>query len=84
VTSKAESGKSTTKEKAAETHKEQDELLNRELEDTFPASDPPSSTQPTTEIGGPDRQRHKAKPEQARRRSESSVARRTLRRHGRV
>jgi hypothetical protein len=33
----------------------------RELEDSFPASDPPSLTQPTTEMGGPDRKRHKAK-----------------------
>jgi hypothetical protein len=58
----AETSKSTTKEKAAktkkETHKEQ---LDRELEDSFPASDPPSLTQPTTEMGGPDRKRHKAK-----------------------
>jgi hypothetical protein len=44
-----------------ETHKEQEKLLNRELEDSFPASDPPSLTQPTTEMGGPDRKRHKAK-----------------------
>jgi hypothetical protein len=60
----AEANKSTVKEKAAktkETHNEQDELLNRELEDSFPASDPPSLTQPTTETGGPDRKRHKAK-----------------------
>jgi hypothetical protein len=64
-TSMAETNKSTTKEKPAktkeETHNEQDELLNRELEDSFPASDPPSLTQPTTETGGPDRKRHKAK-----------------------
>ena len=42
----AETSKSTPKEKAAKTkeeaHNEQDELLNRELEDSFPASDPPS------------------------------------------
>jgi len=44
-----------------ESHKEQEKLLNRELEDSFPASDPPSLTQPTTEMGGPDRKRHKAK-----------------------
>jgi hypothetical protein len=61
----AETRKSTTKKKAAktknETRKEQENLLNRELEDSFPASDPLSSTQPTTEMGGPDRKRHKAK-----------------------
>jgi hypothetical protein len=60
----AETSKSTTKEKAAktkaETHNEQEELLNRELEDSFPASDPPSLTQPTTEMGGPDRKRRRA------------------------
>ena len=51
----AETSKSTTKEKAAKTkkemHKEQEKLLNRELEDSYPASDPPSLTQPTTEMG---------------------------------
>src|ERR1700730_9769246 len=61
----AETSKSTTKEKAAktkkETHKEQERLLNRELGDSFPASGPPSLTQPTTEMGGPDRKRHRAK-----------------------
>ena len=61
----AETSKSTTKEKVArtkkETHKEQEKLLDRELEDSFPASDPPYMTQPTTEMGGPDRKRHKAK-----------------------
>jgi hypothetical protein len=63
--SMAETSKSTTKGKAAkakeETHNEQDALLNRELEDSFPASDPPSLTQPTTEMGEPDRKRHEAK-----------------------
>jgi hypothetical protein len=60
----AETNKSTTKEKAAktkkETHNEQERLLNRELEDSFPASDPPSLTRPTAN-GGPDRKRHKTK-----------------------
>lgn len=60
-----ETVKSTPKEKAAKTEetarKEQGELLNSELEDSFPASDPPSLTHPTTEMGGPDRARHKAK-----------------------
>jgi hypothetical protein len=61
----AETSKSKIKEKAAktkaETHNEQEKLLNRQLEDSFPASDPPSLTQPTTEMGEPDRKRHKAK-----------------------
>ena len=60
----AETSKSTTKEKAAktkkETHKEQEKLLNRELEDSFPASDPPSLTQPTTEMGGSKRSKARA------------------------
>jgi hypothetical protein len=64
-TSMAETNKSRTKKKAAktknETHKEREKLLNHELEDSFPASDPLSLTQPTTEMGGPDRKRHKAK-----------------------
>src|SRR5580704_17176979 len=51
----AETRKSTTKEKAAktkkETHKEQEKLLDRELEDSFLASAPPSLTKPTTEMG---------------------------------
>jgi hypothetical protein len=60
----AETSKSTTKEKAAKTKEEthnEHELLNGELEDSFPASDPTSLIQPTTEMGGPDRKRHKAK-----------------------
>ena len=44
-TNMAETSKSTIKEKAAkpknESHKEQEKLLNRELEGSFPASDPP-------------------------------------------
>jgi hypothetical protein len=40
---------------------ETDEALERELEDSFPASDPPSLTQPT-ESGAPDHKREKAKP----------------------
>lgn len=32
-----------------------DETLDHELEQTFPASDPPSSTQPGTRSGAPDR-----------------------------
>ena len=31
----------------------QDDDLDNALEDSFPASDPPSMTQPETEIGGP-------------------------------
>jgi len=34
---------------------QQEDDLNRELEGTFPASDPPQSTQPNGHIGGPHR-----------------------------
>ena len=37
-----------------------DAELNEALEDSFPASDPPSMTQPETEIGSP--HAHKPKP----------------------
>jgi hypothetical protein len=61
----ADTKQPTSKEKAdkkkEEAREEQEELLNSELEDSFPASDPPSMTQPTTEMGGPDRKRHKDK-----------------------
>ena len=60
----AETNKSTTKARATETKnatgKERKERLDSELSDTFPASDPPSLTQPTTKVGGPDRKRRKA------------------------
>jgi hypothetical protein len=48
--------KSETDEKRK--HDEMDDELERELEDTFPASDPPSLTQPS-ESGAPD---HKGEP----------------------
>lgn len=48
----------TGKAKPAESDdrkKERDETLERELEQSFPASDPPSSTQPGTRSGAPNR-----------------------------
>lgn len=39
------------KETAA-TKKEADKVVHKELEDTFPASDPPASTQPNSGITG--------------------------------
>lgn len=41
--------------------KDQELRLDNELAETFPASDPPSMTQPSVKIGAPDRQRRKAK-----------------------
>ncbi len=40
--------------------KEMDDELERELEDTFPASDPPSTTQPKTTAGAPDHSKKKS------------------------
>ena len=40
---------------------EQDEELERELEDSFPASDPPSVTQPNVTAGAPDHEGEKPK-----------------------
>jgi hypothetical protein len=50
--------KSETDEKRK--HDEMDDELERELEDTFPASDPPSLTQPS-ESGAPDHKGEQAK-----------------------
>jgi hypothetical protein len=42
-----------TKDKeTASTKKEADKVVTKELEDTFPASDPPASTQPNSGITG--------------------------------
>jgi hypothetical protein len=41
--------------------KDQDPRLDAELADTFPASDPPSMTQPSVKVGAPDHARRKAK-----------------------
>ena len=40
---------------------EKDELLEEELEDSFPASDPPSQTQPNVAAGEPIRDEKKKK-----------------------
>jgi hypothetical protein len=48
-------GKDKSKSDEKQKHDEKDEELEQELEDTFPASDPPSLTQPS-ESGGPDRE----------------------------
>ena len=40
---------------------EQDEELERELEDSFPASDPPSVTHPSVAAGAPDHKGEKPK-----------------------
>jgi len=41
--------------------KNREPRLDDELADTFPASDPPSMTQPSVKVGSPDHQRRKAK-----------------------
>jgi hypothetical protein len=50
-----EKSKSETDEKAK--HDEKDEELEHELEDTFPASDPPSMTQPSVKTGAPNHEK---------------------------
>jgi hypothetical protein len=44
-------GEATTEREKSE----QDEALNQELDDSFPASDPPQTTQPHLRVGGPHR-----------------------------
>ena len=57
---KDKSPKNPTKESLAEKeHEERDNELDRELEDSFPASDPPSMTQPAPKPGGPERKKAK-------------------------
>ena len=41
--------------------KQIDNKLDRELADSFPASDPPSLTQPAFKPGGPERNRSRSK-----------------------
>lgn len=48
-------------EKSAEPKVDQDDELDQELEDSFPASDPPSMTQPKTSAGAPDHKAEKKK-----------------------
>jgi hypothetical protein len=50
-----EKSKSETDEKAK--HDAEDEELEHELEDSFPASDPPSMTQPNRTPGSPDHEK---------------------------
>lgn len=50
--------KSKTKEAPSEN---QNARLDRELADTFPASDPPSATEPVASLGGPDHKGAEAK-----------------------
>jgi hypothetical protein len=47
------------KAKAATGTKQEDEELDEALEESFPASDPPSQTQPDTGIGSPPKPRKK-------------------------
>jgi hypothetical protein len=54
----------------------QDELLDAELEDSFPASDPPQMTQLHTHIGSPHRPERKAKEKMKRHVAKKAVQRR--------
>jgi hypothetical protein len=52
IKTKSETVEAQSREKSA---KGRQERLDRELEDTFPASDPPSVTQPGVKPGAPQR-----------------------------
>jgi hypothetical protein len=51
-TTKSETSETQGREKSAKVRQER---LDRELEDTFPASDPPTVTQPGVKPGAPER-----------------------------
>jgi hypothetical protein len=53
IKTKSETAEPQNRENAA---KRRQERLDRELEDTFPASDPPSVTQPGVKPGAPERE----------------------------
>ena len=46
--------KSKDEDEARKAKKEEDRELSRELENSFPASDPPAATQPGSGITGPE------------------------------
>ncbi len=52
--------KTDKKPKQESSGKDRQTQLDRELADTFPASDPPSVTHPSIKSGGPDRTPQKA------------------------
>jgi len=52
---KAKAAKDQTKSNEVERKREESEELDEALEDSFPASDPPSMTQPRTHAGSPQR-----------------------------
>ncbi len=57
-----EKAKSDLNEKQRRAKKaEEDQELEQELEDSFPASDPPSATQPNVTAGAPDHKGGKPK-----------------------
>ena len=45
---------SKNEDEARKSKKEEDRQLSRELEESFPASDPPAATQPGSGITGPE------------------------------
>ncbi len=54
MTAKAKT-KTDKKPKQETSRKDQQNQLDRELADSFPASDPPSVTQPSIKLGAPER-----------------------------
>jgi hypothetical protein len=59
MTDKDKSDRAAKQERAEKDEK--DEELELELEDSFPASDPPSTTQPNVTAGAPDHKGQKPK-----------------------
>jgi hypothetical protein len=52
MTTEREEGKPTRNERDKKSKKEEDRQLTEELEESFPASDPPAATQPGSGITG--------------------------------
>jgi hypothetical protein len=54
MTKTPQNQKSENEGEAQKSKKEEDRQLSRELEESFPASDPPAATQPGSGITGPE------------------------------
>jgi hypothetical protein len=61
VTKTQHTGQSNKEDEARKSKKEEDRELSEELEMSFPASDPPASTQPGSGITGPEVTKRKPK-----------------------
>jgi hypothetical protein len=64
MTKTPQNQKSENEGEARKSKKEEDRQLSRELEESFPASDPPAVTQPGSGITGPENTKRKPKESQ--------------------